>query len=129
MEKDMKSFVAGADLTGKQYYAVKMDGNLDTEKNLAKVILAGAGERAVGILYQDSALAFAQGDVVGVIIGGTCFAIAGDTVNEGTELAVESGGKLVPATAGDYVVAVSDQAGVDGDRIQVQLKSYLLPST
>lgn len=129
MEKEIKTFVAGADLTDKLYYAVKMDGNKDAMANLPKVILAGAGEQADGILYQDSSKAFAQGDVVGVVISGSCYVIAGDTVDEGQELAVESGGRLVPAAAGDYVVAVANEAGVDGDRIEVTLKSYLLPST
>lgn len=130
MKKDIKTFYAGANLTDKEGYAVKKDGNKDTLSNTSKVVLAAAGERADGILVQDGALAFAEGDKVGVATEGTVYAIAGDVIDEDDELAVGTGGKLVKATAGDYVVAVADEAAAaDGDRVQVQLKTYLLPST
>ena len=116
---DIKSYTAGESLVGKQYCAVKNTAN--------GVVLAGAGERAVGILVKDSALKFAVGDTVGVAVCDTTFALAGANVAVGAELMVDATGRLITATAGNYVVAVSDEAGSVEERIRVQLKTYKLP--
>src|SRR5574343_819102 len=96
------SLVAAADLSAKQYYAVKID-------SAGKVAVAGAGELAIGILQNKPA----AGEAANVwTFGPVSKAFAGGTIAAGAAVAADSNGKLVTATAGK--VNTSD-AGASAD--------------
>lgn len=118
---------AAASLSGKQYYAVKLDTN-------SKIALCDtAGESIFGIL-QDEPAAGKQGVVQ---TSGFSRAVAGGTFNPGTLLKVTTAGKLDTASAavtatndggsatdpliGSYVVARALDAGADGRIIGVEI--------
>lgn len=81
------SVPAAADLTTKQFYAVKVD-------NTGKAALAGAGEFAIGILQNKPN----SGQPGTVAWGGITKALAGGSITAGATVAVNSDGKLVDAT-------------------------------
>lgn len=81
--------LAGADLSTKQFYAVKVD-------SAGKVVLAGAGEMALGILQNNPA-----SNVAGTIaMAGSSKAVAGGSITAGDPVAADANGKLVAATRG-----------------------------
>lgn len=82
------SLIAAADLSAKQYYAIKVDTD-------GKAALAGAG-LGIGIL-QDEPVSGAIGQVA---VSGISPAIAGGTVTAGDRVTANASGKLVTATAG-----------------------------
>lgn len=82
------SAVAAADLSAKQYYAVKID-------SAGKAALAGAGEFAVGILQNKPA----AGQAAAIAsVSAISKAVAGGSISAGATVAVDSNGKLVDAT-------------------------------
>lgn len=81
------SVPAAADLTAKQFYAVKVDST-------GKAALAGAGEFAIGLLQNKPG----SGQAATVAYGGISKALAGGTIAAGATVAVNSDGKLVDAT-------------------------------
>lgn len=89
------SVPAAADLTAKQFYAVKVDSN-------GKAALAGAGEFAIGVLQNKPN----SGQAATVAWGGITKAVAGGSITAGATVAVDSNGKLVDAT--EAVVNTSD---------------------
>lgn len=105
---ELVSITAGADLSNSQYKAVKIDAN-------GNVVLAGAGENAIGILQN----APEQGKVASVMVLGESKAVYGDTVTAGANLEVDASGRLVPATSG-AVVAVARESG-NADEIHTVL--------
>jgi hypothetical protein len=86
------SLIAAADLSSKQYYAIKVDSD-------GKAALAGAGENAIGILQDTPAL----GNVGNVMTLGVSKAVYGGTVSAGANLEVAAGGKLVAYSSGAIV--------------------------
>lgn len=94
------SMLAAADLSAKQYYAVKVTAS-DT------INLSGAGENAIGILQNKPT----SGQTATVMVMGESMAIYGDTVTAGANLMVNASGKLVPATGTNAVIAVAREAG------------------
>jgi hypothetical protein len=88
------SFPAGADLSGNQYYAVK----LDTTAALARIVLAGEGDKVIGILQDKPAAAGRAGCVA---IGGKTKAVAGGSITAGDRVVQDSTGKLVTVGSGD----------------------------
>jgi len=108
-----ETFIAGQDLSAKQYHFVSMaaDGQVDP---------TGDGANAVGVL-QDS-----DGDVAGkavsVAILGICRVKAGAAFEEGVILGSDASGKAVTATSGEYILAqAKEPAGADGDIVLAQL--------
>ena len=101
---------AGADLSTKQFFLVK------SGTTAGQVVLAGAGEDALGVLYEPAA---AAGRAVAVGVGGVMRAYAGGTVAIGARVASSADGEIVAATAGDYVLGVAKTAGVDGSLIEI----------
>jgi hypothetical protein len=75
-------FLAGADLSAKQYFFVKLDSN-------SAVVLAGAGEAALGILQN----APASGAVAIVKFFGPSHCIGGGAITKGGSVAADSNGK------------------------------------
>jgi hypothetical protein len=95
------SISAGEDLSACQYRAVKMNTS-------AKAIKGTAGARCIGILQNDPI----SDEVSQVMALGLSPAVYGDTVTlSSPELASDANGKLVPAVAGDSVVAIALEAG------------------
>lgn len=88
--------IAAADLSAKQYYAVKIDSN-------GKVALAGAGESAIGILQNNPA----EGQTAAVMLSGETYAVFGGTVAAGANLTPDANGKLVTASAGNNIIAIT----------------------
>jgi hypothetical protein len=84
------TLVAAADLSAKQYFAVKIDSN-------GQAALAGAGEPAVGIL-QNKPTAGQSATVW--TFGPRSKALAGGTIAAGALVAADSSGKFVTATTG-----------------------------
>lgn len=98
-----RTYPAGADLSAKQFYAVKLD-------SAAAVVLAGAGEAAIGILQNNPT----SGQAATVAIAGRSKMVAGAAVASGARVASNASGKGVTATAGK--VDTSD-AGAASDPV------------
>ena len=108
-----KSFVAGADLSAKQYKFVELS---DAET----VVLAGDGEGAIGILQNNPAL----GEMANVMIIGISNLVVGaggiDTIM--SKVACDASGDGDKATANKAVYnAIALETGVDDDVIKVLL--------
>ncbi len=87
---------AGADLTGKEGYAVK----LDTDGTL---ILATAGDPVWGIVIEGTT----AGKYTTCAISDMPEAVCGAAIAEGAKVASDANGKLVTATTGDDVIGVA----------------------
>lgn len=93
------SLVAAADLSAKQYRAVKVDSN-------GKAAVAGAGEAAIGILQNDPI----SGQAATVAtVGARSKALAGGNITAGNYVAADANGAVVAATLGR--VNTSDAGG------------------
>lgn len=106
------SLVAAADLSTKQFNAIKIDTN-------GQAALAGAGEAGVGILLNNPV----AGQSASVQIGGVAKAKAGGTIAAGAAVAANASGLLIAATTGNYIVGFAKEAAVSGDTFAVVLKS------
>jgi hypothetical protein len=85
------SFPASGDLSGNQYYGVKLDSN-------GRLALSGEGDKTVGVLQDKPA---ALGRAGCVAIGGTSKALAGGTINPGDRVSTNSTGRFVTVGSGD----------------------------
>lgn len=106
-----KTYVAGADLTAKQYKFVKLsDANT--------VVLAEDGERAIGILQNDPY----EGEAANVAIEGISKLVVGAagiaTIQAFVASDAHGDGDLVSADKGIYN-AIALETGVDNDIISV----------
>ena len=105
-----ESFVAGVDLTTKQFYAVKYNA-------AGKMIVATVGT-GIGILQDHSKV---DSDAT-VILLGMSKAVAGAAIVLGAEVTANAAGKLVTAVAGNYVVGRANlAASADNDIFEVLL--------
>lgn len=118
------SLPAGADLTTKQFLAIKVNSS-------GQAVVAGAGEFAVGILQNKPN----SGQAATVAYGGISKALAGGNITAGMTVAADATGKLVNAaeavtdtsnagSATDALIAsnvigVALASGVSGDVIPV----------
>ena len=93
------SRVAGADLSASQYLAVKLNSS-------GQVVVAGAGEAAIGILQNKPG----AGQAATVRVGGASKAKAGGTIAAGADVAANSSGAIVVATAGRTNTSDADAA-------------------
>lgn len=84
------SLPAGSDLSTKKYYLVKINSS-------GLLAVAGAGEAAIGTLYETAS---ASGSIAGVqpLVGRKQLGICGGTFTAGDLLASDASGKLVAAT-------------------------------
>ena len=121
MDNLVRSYSAGADLSAKKGYAVKLNGSRANRTPVA--ILAGANEGAIGIITEPG---IENGDRISVCVHGFCFAKLGGTVDEGNALKVDANGALVAATPSedDVIIARVEQGGVSGDIVQVFVNAY-----
>lgn len=83
------SRAAGADLSAQQFRAVKLNAS-------GQVVVAGAGEAAIGILQNNPG----AGQAATVRVAGISKARAGGTIAAGGDVASNASGALVAATAG-----------------------------
>lgn len=101
---------AGADLSSDQFKAVKYDAS-------GNIVLAGAGERSVGILQN----APINGEAAEIEESGYSKAVLGAVVTAGQELAANAAGLLVPAAVGNAVVAVAKHGGAANQIVGVRV--------
>lgn len=118
------SLPAAADLSAKQFYAIKVDSN-------GKAAVAGAGEFCAGILQNKPG----SGQAATVAYGGISKALAGGNITAGMTVAADAAGKLVnaaeatvntsdtgaaaDAVVSSNVVGIALASGVSGDVIPV----------
>lgn len=108
-----RSYEAGGDLSGNQFYFVTQaaDGQVDT---------TGAGLQATGVLQDDNG--DAAGKVVAVAVGGRSKVSAGAAISVGDNVASDGNGQAVTATTGDVILGVArSAAGAAGEIVSVEL--------
>ena len=89
------------------------------------VVLAGAGELAIGVGILTNDEATEQGADVDIQIKDIGHVLAGGKIAKGAELASDKDGKFVTAAEGNYVVAIALEDAVDaGVYIKARLVSY-----
>lgn len=117
IKPNMQSYIAGADLSAKQYHFVKFDSGSGKEQ---KVVIAGASDKPIGVLQ--NAPTSGQAAEVAMFGGGAYLAVAG-AIAAGGRIKVDSNGKGVASSAeGDLICAVADAIGANsssGDTIPV----------
>ena len=88
---------AGADLSAKQYFFVKIDANGD-------VVLAGNGENAIGVLQN----APASGEAANIAVAGVSKVIIGDTTSlvSGVVISSDANGKATLGVSTDFALAI-----------------------
>lgn len=105
---------AGADLSAKLFFIAKVDTDED-------IILAGAGEAALGVIRE----AAVQDKPVTVQYGGIAKVSAGAAFNAGVLLASDTNGQAVLATSGQYSIGMALQAaGAQNEIVSVRLGPY-----
>lgn len=112
MEPITDTFIAGQDLSAKQYHFVVIatDGQIDP---------SGDGAMANGVLQNNPS---AAGQAAAVATIGSTRVVAGAAFEEGVLLAANSVGRANAATSGEYILAIAkEQAAADGDIVRVQL--------
>lgn len=118
---------AGADIADGRNKLYKYDDNGD-------LVLAGAGEMAVGIGlietgYNDvtgvEAGKVVKGDNVTVQIKDIGLVAAGGEIKKGAEVTADAEGLAVTAQDGNYVIGIAqDAAAAKGDNIYIQIAKY-----
>lgn len=126
-QDDELEVLAGADLSAKQFYLIKLNSS-------GEAVLAGAGEAAIGVLMN----APASGAVARVRVWGKCKAIASAAIAKGALVASDSAGKLkaavlgktdtsdsgasADALIGSHVLGITLQSSsADGDVIEIRI--------
>ena len=102
-----ESFVAGEDLSAKQFYVVKLDTTAD-----GQVDLAGAGE-GLGILQDHNK----KDQEATVRILGMSKGVAGAALANGDEVTADAAGKVVAAAAGNIVIGWTNTTVAAADQI------------
>lgn len=106
---------AGADLAEVRGRAVKFDAT-------GAIVLAGAGEKALGVGIMTNDTNIAKGADVHVQIKDIGLVCAGAAITKGAELEVGADGKLIPAESGKPVAIALDAATAAG----VYVKAIIL---
>lgn len=89
------------------------------------VVLAGAGEAAIGVGIMTNDEDLKAGDDITIQVKDMGVVYAGAAITKGAELAAGADGVLVPATEGKYVVAIALEAATGaGEYIKAQLVKY-----
>lgn len=109
---DCRSKIAGADLSTKQFYVVKLNSS-------GQIVLAGDGEMAYGIL-QDKPVSGAVGSVA---VSGQSLAVLGATVAAGAKVAANASGQVVTATTGENVLGICTEGGAVNEVRSVEIGS------
>ena len=93
------SFIAGADLSGKQFYVVKLDSAAD-----GQIVLADGDSVGIGILLNKPK----AGQDASVIMIGVSKGISNSALANGIEVASSSTGRLKVAQTGDVVIGLTN---------------------
>lgn len=114
---------ATAAINNGAFLAAKFDAN-------GGIVLAGAGEKALGVLIATTPDAVAAGGDVTVQIKDIGLWKTGAAVAAGAELTSDANGAAVTAAAGNYVTAIAlESATAAGQTIKVQIvKSGKMPA-
>jgi hypothetical protein len=120
-----RSFKAGADLSAKQYWAVKIDTTTQNQVLLASGSGDDTNAGCIGILKN----APKSGEVANVVMfgsEGTMKVIAFGAISLGAEVAIEeSDGRFSTAESGDFVCGIAlEAAAAQGDIIEIALTKY-----
>ena len=103
--------VANADMAGVGGLALKFDASS------GKFVLPSAGEPVIGIALIDTPASVLANDDVAVQIKDIALWKTGAAVAKGAELASNSAGKAIAATAGTFIVAIALKAASGADVI------------
>jgi hypothetical protein len=114
---------ATAAITGGALLAAKFDAN-------GGIVLAGAGENALGVMLATTPDSVAAGEDVDVQIKDIGLWKTGAAVAAGAELAANAAGKAITAVATNFVLAIALEAATAADQIiKVQIiKSGVKPA-
>lgn len=105
---------AAADLTAKQYYAVK----LTAADTVGLAAAAGTESAILGILQNKPNTA----EAATVMVTGISKAVAGAAITVGAQVMADNGGKIIAATTGKIPLGIAlIAAAADGDIISVGL--------
>jgi len=110
-ESPLISRKAGAELNDVRGRAVKFDDN-------GSIVLAGAGDAALGIAILSSDEAIPVGGNVDIQVRAIGLVKAGAAIAPGDELASDAAGALVPATSGAYIAISLQKAAAAGEFVQ-----------
>lgn len=102
------------DVRGK---AIKFDAQ-------GELVLAGAGEVAVGIAILTNDEATKAGLDVTVQVKEMGVALAGGEIKAGAELASDADGKVVEATSGQFVIGTALESATAGKYVRIQITKY-----
>jgi len=108
------TYLAGADLTDKLYYAVKLSAANTV------VVCSSQGEDGEGVLYSEAS---ATGRGVAVAYAGMVKGIAGGTITAGAKVTVGTTGKFEAAASGDYEWGTAVEGAASGDIFKIRLGS------
>ncbi len=110
-ESPVISVEAGAALTDARGRAVKFDDN-------GKIVIAEAGDAAVGITVISNAESIEKGRYLDVQIRAVGLVKAGAAIKKGDRLGPDANGALVPVTSGAYIATAIQEAAAAGPFIQ-----------
>jgi hypothetical protein len=119
-QPNIKVFVSNEDMSAKQFHLVKLTASQDGKK----VSLAGAGEKAIGVVM--NAPASGEDAEVALLGGGALLKCEG-TVAAGDSLAADAANKGKVGTAGQWCPAIALEDGADEDVISVILNGHHVP--
>lgn len=113
-----RTMVAGEDLTDKQFRLLAPTG-AQIGTNLEVAVADSAGMECVGTCWSKAPM----GRGVSVAQEGETIGVVGAAVNAGDALATDNQGRVVPAIAGDFIVAQSQEDAANvGEMIRVLLQ-------
>ena len=106
-------YEAAADLTGKKFFAVALDGD-------GKVDVSGAGAKeGIGILQNEPV----SGKTASVVTSGHVWARAGNTINAGDFVKSDANGKLITAgSADDFFIGRAQEDAVVDDEFDLEVR-------
>ena len=109
--------IAGADIENAAFCAVKYDEN-------GNVVLCDTeGEIVAGILLPQTTQKLSAGDDVTVQIKDIGYCKAGAEIKKGQEVMTDTQGRVIPATAGKFVIGYAmANATVEDEVIQVDIR-------
>ena len=111
VNRSTMTLVAAADLTAKQFNAVKIDSN-------GQAALAVLGDAIAGVLLNNPA----AGQSATIQLSGVTKGKAGGTIAAGAAVTPNASGVFIAATTGNYIAGYAKEAAVSGDTFAILLK-------
>jgi len=103
--------IVGAELENGAFCAVKYD------ENGAVVLCSTEGEMVAGILLPETPEKISDGDDVTIQIKDIGYCKAGAEIKKGQEVMVDAKGRVIPATAGKFVIGYAMTSATAEDEI------------